>query len=105
MSYTSVIRFQVRPGMEQAFEAAFLKAGMLERPSVINGFVSAKLVRGIGEPNAYFVIGEWLTEQSYADWQAVSSSQADPAAVAAMRETLVDHAPGRLFAMVASSAD
>ncbi len=100
MSFRSVIRFQVKPGMEAAFEENFLNAGMLERPSAIAGFVSAELVRGAGE---YYVIGEWRTEQAYADWQAVSHTAADPAVIAAMRATLIDPAPGRLFTPVARS--
>jgi heme-degrading monooxygenase HmoA len=100
MSYTSVIRFRVKPGFEATFEDAFAKAGMLTRPKAIAGFVRAELVRSVGEPVEYYVIGEWQTQQSYTEWQAVSGPGADPAVLAAMRETLVDHAPRRLFEVV-----
>ena len=103
MSFRSVIRFQVKPGMEAKFEENFLAAGMLERPAAISGFVYAELVRGLTSPNEYFVIGEWRTEQDYAGWQAVSHAGADPDVIAAMRETLVDPAPGKLFQPVARS--
>lgn len=103
MSYRSLIRFQVKPGMEAAFEAAFVKVGMLARPSRIDGFVDAELVRSVGEPVEYFVIGAWLTEQAYADWQAVSRDTADPEALAIMYAALVDPIPGRLFSTVARS--
>lgn len=100
MSFTSIIRFQVRPGQEAAFEAAFIKAGMLTRPTAIAGFVKAELVRSLGEPVEYYVVGEWRTEQAYKDWQAVSGPEADPEALATMRATLIGHAPGRLFQTV-----
>jgi heme-degrading monooxygenase HmoA len=101
MSFTSIIRFHVKPGSESAFEDAFAKAGMLTRPSAITGFVKANLVRSLDDPAAYYVIGEWQTVQAYKDWQAVSGPEADPEALAAMRATLIEHAPGRLFQTVA----
>jgi heme-degrading monooxygenase HmoA len=103
MNYRSIIRFRVKPGQEARFEAAFRQAGMLTRPKAIAGFVRADLVRSVGEPVEYYVLGEWQSQQSYADWQAVSGPGADPEALAAMRETLVDHAPGRLFEGVVGS--
>ena len=103
MSYTSIIRFQVRPGMEAAFEAAFAKAGMLKRPARIDGFVKADLVRSVGEPVEYYVVGEWRSERAYADWQAVSGPEADQEALAEMRACLAGHAPGRLFETVIRS--
>jgi imidazolonepropionase-like amidohydrolase len=65
--------------------------------------VKVELVRSLTDPVAYYVVGEWLTEQSYANWQAVSMVEADQDALVAMRATLVDHAPGRLFSMVSRS--
>ena len=103
MTFRSIIRFRVKPGMEADFEAAFLKAGMLERPARIDGFVSAELVRSVAGPVEYYVIGEWRTEQAYVDWQTISRDGADPDAIAAMQSTLVDHAPGRLFEPLARS--
>lgn len=103
MSYTSIIRFRVKPGLEATFEAAFTKAGMLTRPRAIDGFIRAELVRSVGDPVEYYVIGEWQTQQSYAAWQAISGPEADPEALTAMRETLVEHAPGRLFEVVVGS--
>lgn len=103
MNYTSIIRFLVKPGMEATFEAAFAKAGMLQRPSAIKGFVKAELVRSLDDPPAYFVVGEWETEQAYADWQAVSGPGADQEALAAMRGALTDPMPGRLFRTVLQS--
>lgn len=104
MSFRSIIRFQVKPGMGAAFEAAFAQCRMLDRPSAIEGFVMAELVRCVSEPFEYHVIGEWATEQAYADWQAISHEEADPAAVEALNGTLAHWAPGRLFAPVARSA-
>ena len=103
MSYTSIIRFQVTPAMEAEFEAAFAKAGMLKRPAAIPGFIKADLVRSLGEPVEYYVVGEWETQQAYADWQAVSGPEADQEALAAMRACLTGHAPGRLFEAVIRS--
>ena len=103
MSFTSIIQFHVTPGREAAFEEASTNAGMLTRPSAINGFVKVELVSSLTDPVAYYVVGEWLTEQSYANWQAVSMVEADQDALVAMRATLVDHAPGRLFSTVSRS--
>lgn len=103
MTFRSVIRFQVKPGKEAAFEAAFDQCGMLRRPKKIAGFIDAELVRSIGEPIEYFVLGAWQSEQSYADWQAVARPEADPAAIAALDDTLVERKPGRLYASVLRS--
>ena len=103
MSFRSIIRFQVKLGMSAAFEAAFAQCQMLDRPRAIDGFVMAELVRCVSDPLEYHVIGEWKSEQAYADWQAVSHEQADPAAVEALNATLAHWAPGRLFAPVARS--
>ena len=105
MSFRSIIRFQVKPGMAAEFEAAFSECRMLDRPSAIDGFVMAELVRSVVEPLEYHVIGEWETEQAYADWQAVSHEQADPAAVEALHATLLHWAPGRLYVSAARSGD
>lgn len=103
MAYRSIIRFRVKPGMDKAFEAAFAQCGMLARPSAIDGFVMAELVRSVSEPVEYFVLGEWTTQQAYADWQAISHIGADPVAVAALNETLIEFTPGRLFQPVSRS--
>jgi heme-degrading monooxygenase HmoA len=104
MSFRSIIRFQVKPGMADAFEAAFAACRMLDRPSAIDGFIMAELVRSVTEPLEYHVLGEWETEQAYADWQAISHEGADPAAVEALNATLLHWAPGRLYQPVSRSA-
>ena len=89
--------------MERSFEEAFAKAGMLTRPAAIAGFVRADLVRSLGEPVTYYVVGEWESEEAYAVWQAVSGPEADQRALAAMRACLIDPAPGRLFTTILRS--
>ena len=103
MSFRSLIRFNVKPGKEAEFEAAFDKAGMLRRPKRIAGFIDAELVRSIGDPVEYFVVGRWESEQAYADWQTVSQAEAPPDALATLSDVLTDRMPGRLFAPVARS--
>jgi heme-degrading monooxygenase HmoA len=103
MRFRSMIQFHVKPGMEAQFEAAFLKAGMLVRPKQVEGFISAELVRSIGEAGEYLVIGEWQSEQAYTDWQAAVSDAIDPQAVTDLYATVTDPVPGRLFASVAQS--
>lgn len=103
MRFRSMIQFHVKPGMEPQFEAAFLKAGMLIRPKQVDGFVSAELVRSVNEAGEYLVIGEWMSEQAYADWQAAVGDAIDPQAVTDLYATVTDPMPGRLFASVAQS--
>ena len=65
--------------------------------------IQADLVRSVGEPVEYYVVGEWRSERAYADWQAVSGPEADQEALAEMRACLAGHAPGRLFETVIRS--
>ena len=72
----AVIRFEVIPGAELAFETAFRDAGMFERPRVIEGFVSMELIKSVEDPTEYLVISTWKQQKDYRAWQAVSSSGA-----------------------------
>lgn len=103
MSFTSVIAFQVQPGKEAQFESAFARCGMLERPNAVEGFVKADLIRSVDDPAAYFVVGEWATEQAYAQWQSISRDGADPAALADLHATILEFQPGRLYRTVLAS--
>ena len=102
MPFTSVINFQVKPGMEAQFEAAFARCGMLERPKAVEGFIKADLIRSVDDPPAYFVVGEWETEQAYADWQSRSREGADPAALAGLEAAIEAFRPGRLYRTIYS---
>ena len=103
MSVRSLIRFVPKPGREADFEAAFEAAGMLTRPSAVEGFLGAELLRSCETPAEYCVIGEWRSPEAYARWQELSLRGADPKRVAALLDTLVEPAPGRLFVGVASA--
>lgn len=103
MSYRSLIQFRVKQGKAETFEAAFAKAGMLERPKVVKGFVFAELTRSLSDPNDYAVVGEWESEQAYADWQAISREEADPETLSILDDCLVEYRPGRLFKPVLRS--
>ena len=97
----SVIRFQVKPGREAEFEAAFAETGMLSRPRRIEGFLGAELVKDLGGAGEYLVIGLWSGAESYRAWQAASTAQAPREAMGRLLDTLVDPRPGRLYGLVA----
>jgi heme-degrading monooxygenase HmoA len=99
----SVIRFQVKPGREGEFEAAFAETGMLTRPRDVPGFVGAELVRGLEGQGGYLVIGTWTDEQAYREWQRRSASGAPAGALARLLETLENPKPGVLYEVVANS--
>lgn len=101
----SLIRFQVKPGREPAFEAAFRESGMLSRPKGVPGFLGADLVRDDGAPGSYLVLGRWESAAAYAAWQARSAAGAPAGALRALGETLVDPQPGRALEVVQSSDD
>lgn len=103
MTFTSIIRFDVQPGAEAAFEEAFEKSGMLSRPKVIEGFCGAELVKSIEPPATYHVIGRWQSRQAYIDWQDVAAAQADPAAMTNLLQALVAPKPGKLFSTIATT--
>ena len=103
MRVRSVIRFAVKPGREEDFEAAFEAAGMLTRPAQVEGFRGAELLRSDDAPTEYYVLGAWDSREAYARWQRVSVEGAATDSATALLDTLVDPAPGRLFRSVASS--
>jgi heme-degrading monooxygenase HmoA len=99
----SVIRFEVKPGREADFEAAFAASGMLTRPSAVDGFMEAELLRAVDRPSEYVVIGSWASVSAYRDWQAISAAGAPREALARLVDTLIDPRPGLVFAVAASS--
>jgi heme-degrading monooxygenase HmoA len=99
-AFHSVIRFQVKPGREADFEAAFRDAGMLTRPRAVSGYLGADLVRATDAPGEYLVLGRWASAEAYAGWQAVSMADAPREALRRLVDTLVDPAPGRGFVTV-----
>jgi len=105
MPFTSLIQFKVKPGEQTAFEAAFVKTGMLTRPKSVAGFLGAELIQSNTSTLEYCVVGKWETEQSYTDWQAIATATTDVDALSDLIGTLVDPAPGQLFRTVHSSLE
>ncbi|MDI1366240.1 MAG: antibiotic biosynthesis monooxygenase [bacterium] len=99
----SVIAFQVHPGREAEFEAAFEAARMLSRPNQVDGFTGAELIRCLDEPTHYMVLGGWSSEAAYREWQGRSIQDAPVEALQRLFATLTDPSPGRIFSVVASS--
>lgn len=97
----SIVWFKVHPGMNDEFVAAFLAAGMLERPRAVGGYRGAALHRSLMCDDEYFVLGEWDSEESYAQWQAIASAGAPRDALRRMRACLADHRPNTLVRPVA----
>ena len=95
--FTSVAWFTVKPDRNQEFEEAFHNSGMLIRPKKIEGFIGAQLFRSTDDTNQYFVLGQWATKESYAQWQLVASHDAPRDAIAQLAETLENNRLGVLF--------
>lgn len=102
-AFHSLIRFQVKPGREADFEAAFQDSGMLTRPRAVPGYLGADLVRAAEGPCEYLVLGRWTSAEAYAAWQAISMADAPREALRRLVETLVDPMPGRGFVTVQTS--
>lgn len=100
MSLRSVIRFQVKPGREADFEAAFAETGMLTRPRELPGFRGAELVRSLADAGEYLVIGVWDDAETYREWQARSAADAPKEALRRLVDTLLDPRPGALYRLV-----
>ena len=56
---------EVRPGTEQAFEAAFAKARRII--AAAPGYVSHSLERCVERPNRYLLLVEWTTLEAHTD--------------------------------------
>lgn len=102
MTFRSVMRFQVKPGREAAFEAALRRAGMLTRPAAVAGFIDAELSLSLSDPSEYLVLARWSSEASYRTWQEMALAEVDADALDDLLDTLVEPAPGRLFRVVES---
>jgi heme-degrading monooxygenase HmoA len=98
--FRSIVWFKVRPGAETAFESAFDDAGMLSRPTHIDGFGGAELLRSTTSPDEYYVVGTWSSPAAYAAWHAISNDGAPPEAMARLIDAIAEHRPGQLFSAV-----
>lgn len=96
----SLVWFKVKPGMNEEFELAFIDAGMLERPKLVPGFRFVHLHRSLMNDDEYFVLGEWDTEESYAEWQRRAQDGAPLDALRRLGATLVEHRPNTLMRRV-----
>ena len=99
----AVIRFQIQPGAEDAFEAAFKDAGMFERPQLIEGFVSMELIKSVEDSTEYLVISTWEQQKAYEAWQAISSVEAPREALKRLGDTLISPKPGKCYLVVGNS--
>ena len=98
--FTSLVWFKITPGTNAEFEAAFTEAGMLTRPSAIDGYLGAHLHRSLMHADEYYVLGRWTSEESYAAWQAVASKDAPVDAIRRMSAVIVEHRPNVLMERV-----
>ena len=64
--FRSIIWFKVRPGAETAFESAFDDAGMLTRPTQIDGFGGAELSGRRLHRTSTTRFGTWSSPAAYA---------------------------------------
>lgn len=100
-TFTSIVWFKVKPGMNAEFESAFLDAGMLTRPAVIDGFIEAHLHHSLMHDDEYYVLGSWTSEESYAAWQSMASEGAPKGAMRRLSDVLVEFKPNVLMSRVA----
>lgn len=103
MPYKSVITLNIQPGKNEAFERAFVEAGMLSLPKDIDVSFEGELLQSTASPETYMVIATWASEAAYAEWQRTSATRADAEKMRVLSELLVDPVPGTLFVPVAES--
>ena len=101
--YRSLITFCVKKGDEERFEQAFLAAGMLERPKLVEGFISVELSKSCITPGQFIVVGRWQSEESYASWQKVAQTDAPRDALKALGQCLHETPTGELHEVIAAS--
>ena len=70
MPIQSLIEFEITPGSEKAFEAAYLQHGFLERARGRRGFLGGEFLRKLDGASTFWAIALWETEDDYKAWQA-----------------------------------
>lgn len=69
MPTRSLIEFNVHPGAETAFEAAYLKHGFLDRARAMPGFLSGEFLRSTDGPS-FWATALWASQANYEAWQS-----------------------------------
>ena len=100
MSFMSIIRFEIKPGMEESFLSAFNEGTEFERQQEVEGFQSSVMCRSLeDDPVIYYVVGHWETEAAYTEWGELGP-QVAPEVATRLMGSVVDPAPGKLFKIV-----
>src|SRR3546814_7810247 len=94
--FVSLITFTTRPGMEEAFLAAFGACGMLTRPQAIDGFISAELLRQYTDDGSFAVIARWSSPDAYSAWQSISTTEAPRESLKKLGQALEGMTPGAI---------
>lgn len=68
MPIRSLIEFNAHPGSETAFEAAYLKHGILDRARAMPGFLSGEFLRS-SNGSSFWAIALWASQADYEAWQ------------------------------------
>ena len=70
MPIRSLIEFDVRPDAENAFEAAYLKHGFLDRARTMPGFLNGEFLRSSQSSSSFWATALWASQADYEAWQA-----------------------------------
>lgn len=69
MPVRSLIEFKVQPGAEEAFQAAYLQYGFLDRARIRPGFLSGEFLRKEGSTSTFWATALWQNAAVYKAWQ------------------------------------
>lgn len=68
MPIRSLIEFNLHPGAETAFEAAYLEHGFLDRAGTMPGFLSGEFLRS-SNGSSFWATALWASQADYEAWQ------------------------------------
>ncbi|MEO9971657.1 MAG: antibiotic biosynthesis monooxygenase [Hyphomonadaceae bacterium] len=69
MAVRSLNELKVAEGQCEAFKAAYLENGFLQRAIAASGFISGELLIAPDKPNVFVKTTLWETEAAYSRWQ------------------------------------
>lgn len=100
MIYRSVLKFHVRDGMAEEFEAAYSAGQFLTRAADVPGFIRADLLREDEQTHEYVAMAEWNSKEAYLEWQVRIPKVVPNDVLTRLLNTLDEPEPGRVYAVL-----
>jgi antibiotic biosynthesis monooxygenase (ABM) superfamily enzyme len=102
MIYRSILRFHVRAGMADEFQAAYDAGEFLTRAADVPGFIRADLLRQDSDDHEYVAMAEWENKEAYLEWQDRIPKLVPGDVLARVGAVLAPPEPGNVYAVLQS---